>query len=102
MATWKKTLDLVKEAYVPMDYNVQLHRRRQNLKQKEMDMSSYTKEFMKLCVRTKVKESEDEKVARYLNGLRFANQEDLNLHTPETVQKCFQLALKVEEKLKRR
>lgn len=72
------------------------------MKQKDMDMSSYTEEFMKLCVRTKVKESEDEKVARYLNGLIFIIQEDLNIHTSEIVQKCFQLALKVEENLKRR
>lgn len=28
VATWKKMMALVKEAYVPVDYNVQLHKRR--------------------------------------------------------------------------
>lgn len=88
VATWKKMMALVKEAYVLVDYNVQLHKRRQNLKQKEMDVISYIEEFMK-CVKTKVKESEDEKVARYLNGLRFSIEEDLKLHTPEIVQFFF-------------
>ena len=42
---------LVKEAYVPKDYEVQLHTKRKNLRQKEMDVSSYTDEFHKLAMK---------------------------------------------------
>ena len=36
-----------------------------------------------------------------MNGLKLPIHEDLSLHTPTLVNKCYQLALKVEEKLKR-
>lgn len=67
-----------------------------------MDVGSYTKEFQRLCLKSKIVEGETKKVARYLNDLRINIQDELNLYNPETVQKCYQLVLKVEENLKRR
>ncbi|XP_057835307.2 uncharacterized protein LOC131045734 [Cryptomeria japonica] len=97
-----KMIALVKETYVPEDYGVQLHRRKQSLKQKDMDIGSYTEEFLKLCMKTNVVEDEEEKLARYMNGLKMSIQEELSLHCPTTVSKCYQMALKVEEKWKRK
>ena len=62
-----------------------------------MDISTYTKEFQKLSLRSKLVEPERVKVARYLNGLRMNIQEELQLLSPNTVAKCYQLALKLEE-----
>ncbi|XP_059074805.1 uncharacterized protein LOC131874884 [Cryptomeria japonica] len=93
---------LIKETYVPEDYGVQLHRRKQNLKQKDMDVSTYTEEFLKLCIKAKTIETEEEKLVRYINGLKFSIQDELNLHTPGNVHKCYQLALKVEENFKKK
>lgn len=45
ISTWKGMLSKIREAYIPEDYEIQLHRRRQNLRQKELDVSIYTKEF---------------------------------------------------------
>ncbi|XP_057842117.2 uncharacterized protein LOC131051562 [Cryptomeria japonica] len=67
-----------------------------------MDVSSYTEEFHRLCLKSKTVEGNTEKVARYLNGLRVSIQDELNLCNPKTIQKCYQLALNVKEKLKRR
>ncbi|XP_059073655.1 uncharacterized protein LOC131874339 [Cryptomeria japonica] len=100
--SWNKMIALVKETYVPEDYGVQLHRRKQNLKQKDMDVSTYTEEFLKLCIKAKTIETEEEKLARYINGLKFSIQDELNLHTPRSVHKCYQIALKVEEKFKKK
>lgn len=95
-------ISLIKETYVPEDYGVQLHRRKQNLKQKDMDVSTYTKEFLKLCIKAKTIETEEEKLARYINGLKFSIQDELNLHTSGNVHKCYQMELKVEEKFKKK
>jgi hypothetical protein len=42
----------------------------QNLRQKLMMVKEYTEEFYKLNIRASHRESDDEKVARYMNGLR--------------------------------
>lgn len=67
-----------------------------------MDICTYTEEFQKLSVRSKFAEPKSIKVARYLNGLRLNIQEELQLLSPNTVAKCYQLALKVDEKIKSR
>ena len=66
-----------------------------------MDVCTYTEEFQKLSLRSKFAEPESIKVERYLNGLRMNIQEELQLLSPNTVAKCYQLALKVEKKIKR-
>ena len=94
-------IDLIKETYVPKDYGVQLHRRKKILKQKDMDVGTYTEEFLKLCMKTNMAEDEEEKLARYMNGLKVPIKEELSLDFPTIVNKCYQMALKVEDKLKR-
>ena len=39
---------LVKEAYVLEDYEILLHKKRQSVRQKKMDVLSYTEEFHQL------------------------------------------------------
>ena len=53
---WKGMVNKVKQTYLLDDYEVQLHRRRQNLRQKDLDVQAYTKEFQKLYLRSKVVE----------------------------------------------
>ena len=53
-------------------------------------------------MRSRVAEDESVKVARYLNSLRWNIQDQLSLLTPTTVQGYHQLAIKVEEKLKKK
>jgi hypothetical protein len=55
-----------------------------------------------LNIRAGHHERNDEKVARYLNGLRYEIQDELNLATIRTVEDAYQLALKAEEKLSRK
>ncbi|XP_059064780.1 uncharacterized protein LOC131856855 [Cryptomeria japonica] len=67
-----------------------------------MDVSTYTEEFLKLCIKAKTIETEEENLARCINGLKFSIQDELNLHTLGNVHKCYQMALKVEEKFKKK
>lgn len=102
IVTWKGMVAKIRQAYIPDGYEIQLHRRRQNLRQKEMDIHSYIDEFQKLCLRSKVVEDESIRLARYLNGLKWSIQEDMSLVTPKTVHQDYQIGLKVEEKGKRK
>ena len=102
ITNWKAMVAKIRDNYLPEDYEIQLHKKRQSLKQKDLDVASYTEEFQKLCLRSKVQEEESIKVARYLGGLKWSIQEEISLWTPTTVHKCFQLALKVEDKNRRK
>jgi hypothetical protein len=64
-----------------------------------MTVKEYTEEFYRLNIRAGHRESNDEKVARYMNGLRYEIQDEINMETIRTVEDAYQLALKSEEKL---
>lgn len=79
---------------MPTNYEVQVFKKMQNLKQKDMDVVAYTEEFHKLNLRFGHVENEMEKVARYLNGLRFNIQYEISLLVPKTIDECFKVALR--------
>ena len=43
--TWPKMVNKIKNKFLPTDYQVSLFRKMKNLKQKDMTMKEYTKEF---------------------------------------------------------
>lgn len=100
--SWDRMVSKVKGQFLPGDYAIQTFRKLQNRKQKEMDVMTYTKKFHKLSIIVGHVEDEVEKIARYINGLKFNIQDQLSLSTPRTVEECFQLVVREEEKLKRR
>ena len=53
-------------------------------------------------MRSKVTEDENLKVDRYLSGLKWSIQEETTLLNPKIVHQCYQLAIKIEEKNKRK
>jgi hypothetical protein len=67
-----------------------------------MTVKEYTEEFYRLNIRAGHRESDDEKVARYLNGLRYNIQDELSMVTIRTMEDAYQMALKAEEKLSRK
>ena len=69
--SWKKMVSMIRETYLPEDYEIQLHQKRQNLRQRDMDVCTYIEEFQNLSLRSKFAEPKSIKVERYLNGLRM-------------------------------
>jgi hypothetical protein len=67
-----------------------------------MTVKEYTEEFYRLNIRAGHRESNDEKVARYMNGLRYEIQDEMSMLTIRTVEDAYQMALKAEEKLSRK
>ena len=53
-------------------------------------------------IRARHRENDEEKVARYINGLRYEIQYDISMITMRTVEYEYQVAMKVEEKLTRK
>jgi hypothetical protein len=92
----------MKAKFIPKDYQITLFRRLQNLRQKLMSIKEYTEEFYKLNIREGHRESDDEKVARYMNGLRYDIQDEMSMMIIQTVEDTYQMALKAEEKLSRK
>jgi hypothetical protein len=97
--SWDRMITKMKAKFIPRDYQISLFRRMQNLRQKLMTAKEYIEEFYRLNIRVGHRKSNDEKVARYMNGLRYEIQNELNLATIRTVEDAYQLALKAEEKL---
>jgi hypothetical protein len=100
--SWDRMIAKMKAKFIPRDYQITLFRRMQNLRQKLMTVKEYTEEFYRLNIRAGHRESDDEKVARYLNGLRYDIQDELSMTTIRTVEDAYQMALKAEEKLSRK
>jgi hypothetical protein len=96
---WDRMIAKMKEKFIPRDYQITMFRRMQNLRQKMMTVKEYTEEFYKLNIRVGHRESDDEKVARYLNGLRYEIQDELSMLTIQMVEDAYHMALKSEEKL---
>ena len=67
-----------------------------------MDVSTYTQEFHNLTLRENVHETNKQNLARYISGLKYSIQDELTLITIDLFHQCFNLALKIEEKKKRR
>lgn len=62
--TRKGMEDKVKQKKNLEDYKIKLHKKRKNLRQRDLDVNFCTKEFQNLCLRYKVQEDERIKVDR--------------------------------------
>jgi hypothetical protein len=93
--SWDRMITKMKVKFIPRDFQITLFRRMQKL----MTVKEYTEEFYKLNIRAGHRESDDEKVARYMNGLRCDIQDEMSMVTIRTVEDAYHMALKDEEKL---
>jgi hypothetical protein len=67
----------MKAKFIPRDYQINLFRGMQNLRQKGLTVKEYNEEFYRLNIRASHHESDDEKVARYMNGMRYDIQDEM-------------------------
>jgi hypothetical protein len=76
----------MKAKFIPKDYRINFFRRIQNLRQNGMIVKDYTKEFYRINIREGHRESDDDKVARYMNGLRYDIQDEMSMVTIRNVE----------------
>jgi hypothetical protein len=79
--SWDRMIVKMKEKLIPRDHQITLFKRMQNLRQKLMTVKEYIEEFYNLNIRAGHRERDDEKVARYMNGLRYDIQDELSMVT---------------------
>ena len=72
------------------------------MKQKKFTVKEYTKEFYKVNIRAGYVEDSPKRVSRYINGMRFEIQDEMNLLCPSSMEVAYQFSLKAKEKLARK
>ena len=81
----------IKWQFIPVDYELDLLKKMQGIKQAGKSIQEYTKEFYWVLIRTIHAEVDKEKVARYINGLRPSIQEELSLVRIMSIKEAYQL-----------
>ncbi|KAF7120408.1 hypothetical protein RHSIM_Rhsim13G0079100 [Rhododendron simsii] len=79
-----------------------MYQRLQNLRQNSRSVDDYTGEFYELVARNDLAETEEQKMARYVGGLRPPIQDALNMIDLYSVSEAYQRALQLEKQLSRR
>jgi hypothetical protein len=79
--SWDRMIAKMKAKFIPKDYQITLFWKMKNLRQKLMSVKEYTKDFYRLNIRAGHHESDDEKVSRYMNGMRYDIQDEMSMMT---------------------
>ena len=69
----------LKKKFIPIDYELDMLKKMQGLKQARKSVQEYTEEFYQVLITTSHAEADKEKVVCYINGLRSSIQEELSL-----------------------
>ena len=60
----------LKQKFIPINYELDLLKKMQGLKQARKSVQEYIKEFYRVLIRTGHAKADKEKVSHYINGLR--------------------------------
>ena len=83
----------LKKQFILVDYELDLFRKMQGLKQAGKSIQDYTKEFYRLNSRVGCAEQNKENVSHYLSGLRPIIQEELSLVRMTSIEEAYQFSL---------
>ena len=84
-----KIMNKVMNEFLPVDYQVILLKKMQNLRQRDMTVKEYTKEFYRLDIRSRHVDDDVEKITRYINGLRSRIQDEISFVKLESVEEAY-------------
>ena len=99
VATWVEMKHEMRARFVPSHYKRDLFERLQNMRQGTRSVEEYYKEMEKAMIRAKVKEDEEQTMARFLAGLNHPIKHIVNFHTYNTVVQLVHQATKAEHQV---
>ncbi|GKC39996.1 putative reverse transcriptase domain-containing protein, partial [Tanacetum coccineum] len=83
VTSWRKMNKLLRENFIPHNYQWLMYQWLQNLKQGTKLVEDYTTEFYQLISRNAIQETEDQLVSRYIGGLGVQIMDSVNMFDPE-------------------
>jgi len=101
-ASWMDIKTLMRTRFFPPSYRKELLLKLQRLHQGPMSVSEYFKELESQMHRVEIKETNKEKIKRFVSGLRRDIQDQVELYEYSTLENVFTLALGIEIQLKRK
>jgi len=87
--------------FLPLNYRQTMYRQLQALNQGNHSVDEYTYNFYKLEARNHLNETEDQRIARYISGLKLSIQDTLVAHTFYNVSEAQAKAKAVEQQQSR-
>lgn len=87
--TWSRMVAMLKGILLPKDYQIALHKKVHNLKQKRMTVREYTEEFYRVNVRAIYTEDTSEEIAKYVNVLRLEILDEISILSPKKVEEAY-------------
>ncbi|XP_010468824.1 PREDICTED: uncharacterized protein LOC104748953 [Camelina sativa] len=97
IASWEKLKRLMRKAFLPYNYTCTLYTRLHNLRQGSKSVDEYASDFFSLMARNSLTENEEQRVSRFIGGLRLQIQNTLLQFNPMTVSEAHQRALLIEQ-----
>jgi hypothetical protein len=86
MKSWDRMVTKLKDKFIPKEYHINMFKRLQNLRNKGIIVKKYTEEFYNMNIKVGQRERDEEKVARYINDLRYEIQDEINMMTIRKVE----------------
>nr|GEX65727.1 hypothetical protein [Tanacetum cinerariifolium] len=101
VASWRKIKKLMRENFIPHNYQRLIYQWLQNLKQETKSVKDYTTEFYQLISRNDIQETDDQLVSRYICSLRVQIMDSVNMFDPATLSDTYQRPLAFEKQSRR-
>lgn len=98
---WPEFVRILRKKFMPFDMEGQLFRDFQNLRQGPLGVKEYMDKLLELSTKMFVQEDEAVQVMRFINGLNYGIQRELELLEIHTLDRANQVALKVEMRLRK-
>ena len=84
------------DRFLPLDYQQELFRQYQDCKQGTRTVNKYMEEFDRLANCNDLEETKDQRISRFVHGLRVSIRNQVSLQTQYTLNEAVTLSKKIE------